>query len=337
MSPADPYPVLRLLQSHLEARSGRGEKRIWMTGDARQALREMVRMKLRPRPLLAEVTAPAEVPAIAPPREILSKPAISDTVPASADDASWSEPAPVISVPAGAAPEAVGKTAASASAVPLRLLSLEEKQAGLAAVRARALEGTAARALGSLRETMVFAVGPADAEIVFVGEAPGAEEERQGEPFVGPAGQLLTKIIKVMGLDRTEVYLSNICKYRPAKENQGSGNRPPTPEEMEACLEFVREEIRIIKPKVIVSLGATAAAGLLGIESGVMSARGRFYEFEGIPAMVTLHPSYLLHREKDGPEIGNAEKRKVWEDMLQVMERAEFPVSDKQRRFFLPK
>lgn len=304
---------------------------------------------------MADGSASPEVPAAAIRPEITFCPAISDRNPPPADAAPLAIPVPTVPAPAVTVPvtvtgtgpvvsvpdkvrrDAVYTTEAPAAASLPSPLSLEEKQLRLLAVRARALEGTAARALGSLRETMVFAVGPADAEIVFVGEAPGAEEEKQGEPFVGPAGQLLTKIIKVMGLDRSGVYISNICKYRPAMENQGSRNRQPTAEEMDTCLEFVREEIRIIRPKVIVSLGATAAAGLLGIKSGVMSARGRFYDFEGIPAMVTLHPSYLLHREKDGPEVGNAEKRKVWEDMLQVMERAEFPVSEKQRRFFLPK
>jgi DNA polymerase len=230
-----------------------------------------------------------------------------------------------------------GKQTITAVTSPPAPLTLAEKKQRLAAVRERAEEGRVARALGTLRNRMVFAVGRADAEIVLVGEAPGAEEERQGEPFVGPAGQLLNRILNAMGLRREDVYISNICKFRPEMENQGSRNRQPSALEMAACMDFVREEIRIIQPKVIVALGATAAAGLLGIKTGVMSARGRFYEFEGIPAMVTLHPSYLLHREKDGPDIANAEKRKVWEDMLQVMERADLSISDKQRRFFLPR
>lgn len=216
-------------------------------------------------------------------------------------------------------------------------LTQEEKETRLAAVRARALESREVKALGTLRDKMVFATGTPMADIVLVGEAPGAEEERQGEPFVGPAGQLLTKILKVMGLERDQVYITNICKYRPAMENQGSGNRPPTPLEMAACLDFVREELAIIRPKVVVALGGTAITGLLGRKMGVMSARGRFYDFEGIPVMATLHPSYLLRKEQEGPEIANGEKRKLWEDMLKVMEAAGLPISDKQRRFFLPK
>ena len=199
------------------------------------------------------------------------------------------------------------------------------------------MEGREAKALGTLREKMVFAVGTPMADIVLVGEAPGAEEERQGEPVVGPAGQLLTKVLKVMGLDRDDVYITNICKYRPAMENQGSGNRQPSPMEMASCLGFVREEIAIIGPKVIVALGGTAITGLVGIKTGVMKARGKFYQFEGIPVMATLHPSYLLRKEQEGPEVANAEKRKLWEDMLMVMERAGLPVTDKQRAFFLPK
>ena len=169
---------------------------------------------------------------------------------------------------------------------------------------------------------------------MFVGEAPGAEEEKLREPFVGPAGQKLTAIIKAMGLDRPKVYISNICKFRPAMENQGSGNRKPSAEEMRACLPFVLKEIDLIKPKVIVALGATAAEGL-GIPGTVGGLRGKFHSTSGIPTMVTYHPSYLLREEQTGDGI--RAKRAVWEDMLKVMEKLGLPISEKQRGYFQAK
>lgn len=202
----------------------------------------------------------------------------------------------------------------------------------LAALAQMAEHSPEARALGSLRETMVFATGTPDAEILFIGEAPGAEEERQREPFVGPAGQKLTGIIRAMGLTREQVYISNICKFRPAMPNQGSSNRPPTVEEMRCCLPFILTEIEIIRPKVIVALGGTACAGL-GIKGAVSALRGRFTQVGGIPVMVTFHPSYILREERN--ERGGLEaKRQVWQDMLKVMEKCGLPISEKQRAYF---
>ena len=209
--------------------------------------------------------------------------------------------------------------------------TIEEK---LAALRAMAETWEPARAMNSLRQTMVFAVGDPHARLMFVGEAPGAEEEKLREPFVGPAGQKLTAIIKAMGLDRPQVYISNICKFRPAMDNQGSGNRKPTAEEMKVCLPFVLTEINLIQPQVIVALGATAAEGL-GIPGSVGSLRGRFHSTGGIPTMVTYHPSYLLREEKMGDGIHA--KRQVWEDMLKVMEKLGLPISEKQRGYFKSK
>lgn len=209
--------------------------------------------------------------------------------------------------------------------------TIEEK---LAALRAMAETWEPALSMASLRKTMVFAVGNPQASLMFVGEAPGAEEEKLREPFVGPAGQKLTAIIKAMGLDRLQVYISNICKFRPAMDNQGSGNRKPTPEEMRACLPFVLTEISLIAPKVIVALGATAAEGL-GIPGSVGGLRGKFHSTQGIPTMVTYHPSYLLREEKMGDGI--RAKRQVWEDMLKVMEKLELPISAKQRGYFQAK
>jgi DNA polymerase len=180
---------------------------------------------------------------------------------------------------------------------------------------------------------MVFAVGNADAQIMLIGEAPGFEEERQREPFVGPAGQKLTGILKAMGLERSDVYISNICKFRPALEGgQGTANRAPSDAEMASCLPYVMTEISIIQPRVIVALGGVACKGL-GIGEGVMRLRGRFYEVLGIPTMVTYHPSYILREEKLAGG-GIRAKRECWEDMLKVMDKAGLPISEKQRGFF---
>ena len=209
--------------------------------------------------------------------------------------------------------------------------TVEEK---LAALRTMAETWEPARSMASLRQTMVFAVGNPQASLMFVGEAPGAEEEKLREPFVGPAGQKLTAIIKAMGLDRSQVYISNICKFRPAMDNQGSGNRKPSAEEMRVCLPFVLKEIDLIKPQVIVALGATAAEGL-GIPGTVGGLRGKFHSTSGIPTMVTYHPSYLLREEQTGDGI--RAKRQVWEDMLKVMEKLGLPISAKQRGYFQAK
>ena len=207
----------------------------------------------------------------------------------------------------------------------------EKRIARLSELRERAEGWAPARALGTLRETMVFAVGNPFADIVFVGEAPGSEEERMGEPFVGPAGQKLTKIIAAMGLKREEVYISNICKFRPAMENQGSGNRKPTLDEMQSCLPFIVAELGIIEPRMVVALGATAAEGL-GLKGAVSGLRGRFHDAYGIPMRVTFHPSFILREERDNG--GMRVKRQVWEDMLAVMDFLRMPVSEKQRGYF---
>lgn len=169
---------------------------------------------------------------------------------------------------------------------------------------------------------------------MFVGEAPGADEDRLGEPFVGRAGQLLTKIITAMGYSRSTVYIANILKCRPNLPPGMSGNRAPRPEEMDTCKPYLLSQIEIIRPQVIVALGLTAVQGLLGIRTTMGGVRGRWQDFRGIPVMPTFHPSYLL-RSEDGADKGRAEKRKTWEDMLQVLERLQRPISDRMRGFFL--
>ena len=178
---------------------------------------------------------------------------------------------------------------------------------------------------------VVFGVGNVDAELIFIGEAPGAEEDARGEPFVGKAGQLLTKIINVMGYQREDVYIGNVLKCRPDTPGQAFGNRPPRPDEMQSCRPTIFEQIDIIQPQVIVALGATAMKGLLDDDSPMRDLRGRFHEFHGIPVMATYHPSYLLRNQAP------TEKRKVWEDMLLVKERLGHEITERDRAYFLTK
>ena len=179
---------------------------------------------------------------------------------------------------------------------------------------------------------LVFGVGAIEADLMFIGEAPGVDEDREGEPFVGKAGQLLTKIIQATGLDRDKVYIANVLKYRPDTPGKSFGNRKPRPDEIESWFPFLKRQIEIIQPKVIVGLGATAIEGLLGhMPTGITRLRGNWQSYCSVPVMPTFHPSYLLRNQSW------AVKRQVWEDMMQVMERLNMPISDKQRGFFLRK
>jgi len=179
------------------------------------------------------------------------------------------------------------------------------------------------------RTQTVFGVGNPNAELMFVGEAPGADEDARGEPFVGRAGQLLTRIIETMGFARSDVYIANVLKCRPDMPAGAPGNRAPTPIEMETCLPYLREQIEIIRPKVLVALGAVAVEGLLGTRGTMREMRGRWHSFNETPLMITYHPAYLLRNQAP------SEKRKVWEDMLQVLERLDAPITEKQRNYFL--
>jgi DNA polymerase len=146
---------------------------------------------------------------------------------------------------------------------------------------------------------------------------------------VGAAGQLLTRIIKAMGFTRETVYIANILKCRPDMPGQSYGNRRPTPDEMKTCLPWLLEQVDLVRPEVMVALGGTAVEGLLGAGGTISRLRGRFQTFRGIPIMPTYHPSYLLRNQ------ALAERRKVWEDMMQVLEKLGAPISEKQRGFFL--
>lgn len=174
---------------------------------------------------------------------------------------------------------------------------------------------------------VVIGSGNLDSPIFFCGEAPGAEEEEQGEVFVGPAGQLLVKVINAMGLAREDVYIGNIMNWRPEVEY---GNRPPTEDEMRFCMPYLRAQLEIVQPQVVVALGRTAVDGLLGPDPGrrMGKIRGKWHSFEDRPLMITFHPSYVLRNST------LATKRQVWEDMMQVMEKVGMTISDKQRGFF---
>lgn len=160
--------------------------------------------------------------------------------------------------------------------------------------------------LAKSRKNVVFGSGNSSADLVFVGEAPGYDEDIQGEPFVGKAGQLLTRMIQAMKLTREKVYICNVLKCRPPN------NRNPLPEEVTNCSPYLKSQLQIIKPKVLVALGKFAAQTLLNTQTPISRLRGKFSEYEGIPLMPTFHPAYLLRNEND--------KKLVWEDLKQVMQ-----------------
>jgi uracil-DNA glycosylase family 4 len=162
------------------------------------------------------------------------------------------------------------------------------------------------------RTNMVFGEGDPASDIMFVGEGPGMEEDRSGRPFVGRAGALLTKIIQAMGLERENVYITNIVKCRPP------GNRDPEPDEISECLPYLEEQIDIIKPRVICALGRVAAQTLLAERGGISSLRGRFFDYRGIKLMPTFHPAACLRQPSN--------KRLVWEDIKQIMSELGLPI-----------
>ena len=202
------------------------------------------------------------------------------------------------------APEAAAPPAASAPATEPAPRDLEQIRAEL---------GDCKRCkLCEKRKNIVFGVGSPSAQLVFVGEGPGADEDAQGIPFVGAAGQLLTKMIEAMGFQRDEVYICNVVKCRPP------GNRDPEAEEIAACEPFLKAQLAVLKPKAIVALGKFATLTLLREPNGsITRMRGQWRSYAGIPLMPTFHPSYLLHQKtKEGQY---QEKKKVWDDLQQVM------------------
>jgi DNA polymerase len=296
---------------HLEVLKARGVRHVAVAPETLRALAQPVAGRDGPPGRPMEVPIPkADGPAARP----YQKPTLLPRAPQS--DPSAEQPA-LLSLPGEAVP--VGHPP----------LDPQAKAAAFSALRERALACAKCPHLASSRKTVVFGVGSIDAQLMFVGEAPGADEDEQGEPFVGKAGQLLTKIIQATGLQRADVYIGNILKCRPDTPGQSAGNRKPTTDEMATCIPYLHEQIDLIRPKVLVALGATAVEGLLGKTIGITKLRGTWKTYRGIPLMPTYHPAYLLRNQ------AMSEKRKVWEDMLAVMEKLEMPISAKQRNYFL--
>ena len=182
----------------------------------------------------------------------------------------------------------------------------QQRKEALVALRETALHCTKCNELATKRTHVVFGSGHAQARLMFVGEAPGHDEDLQGLPFVGRAGQLLTQIIESIGLKRQEVFIANVLKCRPP------GNQNPQPDEILNCEPYLVQQIKIIQPKVICALGAFAAQTLLKSGSPISALRGRFHDYHGIKVMCTFHPAYLLRNSQD--------KRKTWEDMKMIRE-----------------
>jgi DNA polymerase len=188
-----------------------------------------------------------------------------------------------------------------------RMPSSPEERMRRLAVLADEVRGCTKCRLCQARTHAVFSRGNPLAELCFVGEGPGAEEDLQGEPFVGPAGQLLDKMVAAMGYHRDDVYICNVVKCRPPE------NRKPQPDEMETCKPYLATQLELIAPKYIVALGATAVQGLLGTSEGITKLRGKWKMYKGVPVMPTFHPAYLLRQP--------SAKREVWSDLQQVMAR----------------
>ncbi|RPI22125.1 MAG: uracil-DNA glycosylase [Acidobacteria bacterium] len=207
-------------------------------------------------------------------------------------------------------PASNGKMAASAPGAAQHqsdpALVVEPQPGGLEALRAQIGDCTRCK-LASGRTNLVFGSGNPKGELMFVGEAPGEDEDLQGLPFVGRAGQLLTRIIEAIELNRDQVFIANILKCRPPN------NRTPEPDEVSACRAFLEQQIQQIRPLVIVALGRVAAQTLLNIETPITRLRGKFFDYHGTPLMPTYHPSYLLRNP--------SAKREVWEDMKAVRAR----------------
>jgi DNA polymerase len=288
-----------------------------------QQLQDLKAQGVRFVPVSSDALAALSAPA----RAAIRPAAMSSAAPAAAEVARQVAPAAPI-VPKSAELKPAPSLIQTPTPV-LPSLSPEAKSAAFAELQQRVMACVKCAHLASSRTNVVFGVGNIDAQLMFVGEAPGADEDAQGEPFVGKAGQLLTKIIQTMGLQRGDVYIANILKCRPDTPGQSAGNRKPMPEEMQTCIPYLHEQIDLIRPKVLVALGATAVEGLLGKTAGITRLRGNWQTYRGISLMPTYHPAYLLRNQ------ALSEKRRVWEDMLQVMEKLAMPISEKQRNFFL--
>jgi DNA polymerase len=180
---------------------------------------------------------------------------------------------------------------------------------------------TRCQELADTRTQTVFGVGPVDPDVCFIGEAPGADEDARGEPFVGRAGQLLNKIIAACGFQRAEVYICNTLKCRPPN------NRTPTPDERDNCREYFDRQLALVRPKYIVCLGATAAKNVLNTTLGIGRMRGKVHHYREIPVICTYHPSALLREESSG---GSAMRKDTWEDMKMLLREMGRPIPSRR-------
>lgn len=205
------------------------------------------------------------------------------------------------------------------------------KATRLAELRAQTLLNPAAAPFLNAPMLLISGCGNPEAELLFVGDAPGEDDPPEGDPLSTPATAMLLKIIQVMGFEADDVYLVNVLKARSDPIRRVGRRPPPTPSEQQACLVYVQQQIEIIRPRVVVALGGTAAEGLLGTAEPIGKLRSQWRDFRGIPLMPTYHPAYLLRNQS------NAEKRKLWEDMLLVLAHVGRTPTPKQLGFFLAK
>lgn len=313
--------ALQALTDELRRLKNAGVKTVAVSDESVAALHRIVDARVKSAGTVSRAEA-APVEPVKATRAVEPAPKPYEPPPVTVRATATSEPAADSSIP---------------STAPTVVLPTGDKATRWAALREFVLQDATCCAHVRPGKRVVLGVGSLEAKIMFVGEAPGAEEEVQGEPFVGPAGQLLTKMIQAMGLKREDVYIGNIMNWRPQIATAGGGpqvgNRPPTEQEMRYCLPYLRAQIEVVNPQLLVALGATAAQGLLGFGSfrALGDVRGKWHEFSGKPLMVTYHPSYILRNQS------NRSKRMIWEDLLKVMERAELSISDRQRNYFLDK
>ncbi len=295
------------LKAYLKNLQAKGVSHLSLDEDSKKHLRTFYRQRNHPQQ--TESLPPVEVLPL-PPSHSPSAPPSAMAAPSSS-------------------PSAAPQKAKSPSPLPLTITGDTPDQK-IAAIKQQALEARLyEHASVQLREKLCFSTGNTSADIMIIGEAPGHQEELQSEPLVGPAGQMLDRILKAMGIERTEVYLSNICKHRPAIPKQTMNNRKPSQAEVDLCLPYLKAEIEVIKPKCLLLLGETVAQSFLGEEFSLSSSPEQWLDYDGIPLRVSSHPSELLRTQH-----ANQTKRKVWEDMLAIMELLQMPITSKQRGYF---